>query len=177
MQQTDGLKERLREERLRLKLSQDYCAKLVGVSVSTWKNWEKGQTMPADIFQALIPAGFNVIHILFAEGKDGTVGYERIPDRAIGPEIREPHAEHGGTGTPSGKNSLTTDTHPYPPNRGQSAASPDLVILRNCIEVLEERDSYQRLAPADKARAIVALYELYLLEGKAPRDLLDRRQA
>lgn len=54
---------RLRQERERLKLSQQDCAQLAGVSLSTWKRWEKEPSMPAAIFERLGESGFNIAEI------------------------------------------------------------------------------------------------------------------
>ena len=50
---------RLREERERLDLSQQHCADVAGVGLSTWKRWEKDQAMPSDKMERLAAIGFD----------------------------------------------------------------------------------------------------------------------
>lgn len=59
-------------------------------------------------------------------------------------------------------------------NGGRYGASPDSELLAGCIGALEERGNYRALAPSDKARAVVALYELSSASGEPPGHLLAR---
>jgi hypothetical protein len=125
--------------------------------------------MPAEKLQALVPAGFNVFYVLFG---NASVPIGDGPYTSAKSENETPVTSKDDVGV---KEPLP-DTTAYPSNRGAKAAAgkPDLAILRNCIEVLEERESYRRLGPPEKARAVVALYELYQLSGESPREILQR---
>ena len=55
---------RLRAERLKVGIDQGRAAVSCGVSLSTYKRWERGAAIPSDALLALADAGFDVQYIV-----------------------------------------------------------------------------------------------------------------
>lgn len=168
-----GFNERLKSERERLGLSQAYCAKLVEVSLSAWRSWERDRSMPADKLGQLVSSGFNIPFIV------GMTRSDQIPaDRGFaGDQVKSPpggdlesdadHIPKAGS-----KKYPMSDTTEHRINEPAPAVLPDLELLRGCIGALEEDERYRRLAPDEKGSAVVALYRLSILTRKPPKEQL-----
>jgi transcriptional regulator with XRE-family HTH domain len=144
-------------------------AKELGVNRNTVGAYERGERLPdidyladfADVMDADLAA---LIRLRLASGPsaDRTV-VSILNEMARQPppleNVPEPESlTQGGSG---GDNTLAVELI-------------DRELLQSCIEALEERPEYQRLGPAEKSRAIVALYELCSVQDSQPDALLRR---
>ncbi len=71
---------RLREERHRLKMTQQESADCCGVAKKTFERWEAGTPISSDMLVKLADNGFNVIYLLFgAKGISANLSVNEAP--------------------------------------------------------------------------------------------------
>lgn len=141
-------------------------AKALEVDPSNIPTWRRRGTIPYEPLATFAHAkGVSLNWLLHEHG--AKLVFEGDQEQAAFNRLREENLNPGAYGE-----RRVDSTASRQANEAPEPALPDRELLQGCIEALEDTKRYPDLGAKEKARAIVALYELSVLQGEPPKELL-----